>query len=82
MRFRGSRHHVLDDEDAGTRLRAATDVPQDLAAFAVIPVVKDHLQAVDIGVGGYFFKHVGGHIRGQLKKRNITYVKAFQESSD
>src|SRR5258708_16026064 len=62
MGFGGSRHNVLDDEDAGTRLRATTDVPQDLPAFAVTPVVEDHLQAIDIGFRRYFFKHVGRHI--------------------
>ena len=47
MRLGGAWHNVLDDEDVGTRFGATADVAQNLPAFAVIPVVKDHLQAVD-----------------------------------
>jgi len=50
MRLKRARHNVLHDEDAAARFRTAADRLQDLGAFAVVPIVEDHLEAVDIGM--------------------------------
>jgi len=66
MRLRRARYDVFDDEDAAARFRPAADRLQDLGAFAVVPVVEDHLEAADVGIAGYSFKHVGCHVTAAL----------------
>ena len=44
MRLRRARHDVLDDEDPAIRFRALADRLQDPRAFAVVPIVEDHLK--------------------------------------
>jgi len=72
MRLRRAGHDVLDDEDAPVRFRAVTDRLQDLRAFAVVPVVEDHLEAVDIGTAGNLFKHVARHVTATFFKTELA----------
>jgi hypothetical protein len=53
MRSRRTWHNVLDDENAGARFRPAADRLQNLPAFAVVPVVQDHVEAVDVCIAGH-----------------------------
>ena len=57
-----TRHDMLDDENAAPRFRAAADRLENLPAFAVVPVVENHLEAIDVCIAGHFFKHVSCHI--------------------
>ena len=46
------------------------DVGQNLDALCVVPIVKDHLEAVGVGLG-HGFEHVAGHVLASLLKREL-----------
>ena len=77
MRFGGTWHDMLDDENATARFGPVPDVLQDLDAFAVISVVENHLEAIHVGFAGYFFEHIAHHKTTTLFQTKIRSPQLF-----
>src|SRR5215469_6564408 len=64
-------HEVFDNEDPRRLSCRLADVRQDLNALLVIPIMKDHLKAVRVGLR-YGVEHVPSHVLASLLSPSLV----------
>jgi len=77
----------LDDRESGCRVHRGPAVPQDRHTAAIIPVVQDALEQIQVAAGGNGSEEVVGHelatsgdaVRGRVAAGKSQHPQAFAE---
>ena len=70
MRYVMLGHGVLDNKDPCRPASRLADIRQDLDALCVVPIMKDHLEAVGVGFG-CGLEHVARDVLASLLKPEL-----------